>query len=250
MPAAPSATPASSERNWPVNEIYGGVTYTHLQYTDVAGFGFSYVNNMSKRWGAEVQADFYSGDCFFCGWTATSSAGPRVNFRPVFLHVLAGVQHYGSKNYVSGTLGGGAEWRATNHFGVQTSVDYLLNWGGSVQKNVRASVGPVFTFGEKPSRTAVVTQSTGDLQAIPGLGIQVLTHQGSGLRIAEVAAGSVAELAGLRVGDVVNSVEGKAVRSARELTGELSNRAPGSKIKIGYLTRGYWQTETVLILPR
>ena len=32
-----------------------------------------------------------------------------------------------------------------------------------------------------------------------------------------------------------------------ELAAELSNRAPGAKIRLGYM-RGYWQSETVIML--
>ena len=62
-----------------------------------------------------------------------------------------------------------------------------------------------------------------------------------------MSPGSVAASAFLRVGDVINAVDDKPVKSARELLAELSNRAPGSQIRLGYLFRssalGYFPKE-------
>ncbi len=66
--------------------------------------------------------------------------------------------------------------------------------------------------------------------------------------IIEVVPGSAAEMAGLRVGDVINAVDGKPVRTPMELAAELANHAPGSTVRLGVLVRGYWQSETTVIL--
>jgi S1-C subfamily serine protease len=66
--------------------------------------------------------------------------------------------------------------------------------------------------------------------------------------IVEVVPGSIAEQSGLRVRDVINVIDGKAVRTPMELQAELSSRASGSKIRLGFLVRGYYQSETVIIL--
>ncbi len=58
----------------------------------------------------------------------------------------------------------------------------------------------------------------------------------------------MAALAGIHVGDVINAVDGKPVRTPMELAAELANRAAGDKIRVGFLIRGMWQTETVLLL--
>jgi S1-C subfamily serine protease len=84
---------------------------------------------------------------------------------------------------------------------------------------------------------------------IPALGVVVTTRQNNdGAEIVELMPGSVAELAGLRVGDVLNAVDETVIKTPMELAVELSNKPSGSKIKIGHTTRGYWQSETVLIL--
>jgi PDZ domain-containing secreted protein len=54
----------------------------------------------------------------------------------------------------------------------------------------------------------------------------------------------------LRVGDVLDAVDGAAIKTPMDLAVELSNKPFGSKVKIGYVTRGYWQAETALILGK
>jgi PDZ domain-containing secreted protein len=47
---------------------------------------------------------------------------------------------------------------------------------------------------------------------------------------------------------VINAVDGKRVKTPMELAVELSNRAAGDKVRLGYLLHGQWQSETVVIL--
>ena len=73
----------------------------------------------------------------------------------------------------------------------------------------------------------------------------------------------VAGKAGLHLGDVINAVDRRPVRTPIELAGELLNRAPGSQIRLGYVFRSatstpadarssgaliYYPKETVVIL--
>jgi S1-C subfamily serine protease len=70
-----------------------------------------------------------------------------------------------------------------------------------------------------------------------GLGIKGKTTDMAGAEISEIASGSVADHAGLHVGDVINSIDGKAIGTPARLEAELSNRVPGTKIRVGYMVR-------------
>jgi S1-C subfamily serine protease len=83
---------------------------------------------------------------------------------------------------------------------------------------------------------------------IDALGVMVTTGRSEGAEITEVAPNGVAALAGLHPGDVINAVDGKAVKTPMELAAELSNRAAGDKVRLGYSLHGQWQSETVLVL--
>jgi hypothetical protein len=70
---------------------------------------------------------------------------------------------------------------------------------------------------------------------IPLLGVTVANRQGGGAEIVNVMSGSVADLAYIHPGDVINEVDGKKVKTPMELAAELSGKTPGSKIRIGYM---------------
>jgi S1-C subfamily serine protease len=117
------------------------------------------------------------------------------------------------------------------------------------QNNFRAAVGIVYSFGgtesvQQPRLTRASRVSMSD----PALGVMVAAREDGGAEIVEVLPGSVAALANLRVGDIINLVDGKPIKTPMELTAELSNRGPGTKIRLGYMVRGYWQSETVVTL--
>lgn len=203
--------------------------------------------------------------------------GPRVDYKSAFFHVLFGdLRQSAHENNIlvnAGTasinqqlhasaftmsIGGGYEWRVNRHWALRTSVDYLPSFisgftSGVIVSSVAATVGPVFTFGNQTaSRTAVDARApviSRSAMTIPALGVLVATRTDVGAEIAQISPGSAAQDAGLRVGDIVNSVDGVAVQTATDLAANLATKASGSKVKIGYKTREYWQTETIIILP-
>jgi S1-C subfamily serine protease len=83
---------------------------------------------------------------------------------------------------------------------------------------------------------------------IPSLGITTAIGNNPGAEITDETPNGIASLAGIHVGDVINAVDGKPVKTPAELAAELASHAAGDKIKIGFLIRGQWQSETVLLL--
>ncbi|MBV8476166.1 MAG: PDZ domain-containing protein, partial [Acidobacteria bacterium] len=74
-----------------------------------------------------------------------------------------------------------------------------------------------YSSGFPQERTTLSTVSHKGVP-IPTLGITASTAQGNrGAEIMDVAPGSAAEVSGLRVGDVINSANGKPIRAASEL---------------------------------
>jgi hypothetical protein len=256
-------------------EVFGGYSYLNA---DSNGFG-PRVN--VNGWEASLSVNatrLLAGEIDFSGYYRTVSllpavptivdehvyvylVGPRLNIGRAFIHALVGIDNatasaFGvsaSQNSVAGAAGGGAEWKVTPHFGVRASADYLLTRQGDpriTQNNFRAAVGLVYGFGGSSQQSAAPAQAKVPRNAtpIPTLGLTVVARDSSGAEIVEVLSNSVAGLANLRVGDVINSIDGKRVHSPTELAAELSNRTPGVKVKVGYMVRGYWQSETIVIL--
>jgi hypothetical protein len=81
------------------------------------------------------------------------------------------------------------------------------------------------------------------------LGVIVSASDAGGAQVIQLLAASVFANSGLHVGDVINSVDGKPIRTPIELMHEISNRKPGDKLRIGYLVHGWWQVETIVVLP-
>jgi serine protease DegQ len=81
--------------------------------------------------------------------------------------------------------------------------------------------------------------------SIASLGALFVPQEFDGAKIVEIVPGGAAEMASLKAGDLIRSVDGKAVRTPMELAAELSDKS--GKVRIGIL-RGDWATETVILL--
>jgi serine protease Do len=73
---------------------------------------------------------------------------------------------------------------------------------------------------------------------------------GSGVTISSVVAGSPADQAGLKVGDTITTVDGKAVSKGNELVSDIAARKAGSKVKLGFIRNGKQQEASVTIADR
>lgn len=68
------------------------------------------------------------------------------------------------------------------------------------------------------------------------LGVRLDTSaEAPGATIDSVADGSAADEADLKAGDIITSVDGKAVEDAKELAAEIRAHEPGDKVKLEYL---------------
>ncbi len=72
----------------------------------------------------------------------------------------------------------------------------------------------------------------------------------TGVLISAVTKGGPAEQAGLKVGDIITSIDGKQIKDGDELVTIISARKPGSTAKVGYLRNGQPQTAEVNIQDR
>ena len=90
------------------------------------------------------------------------------------------------------------------------------------------------------------------------IGIQVVESDDRAgedeIQITEVAPSSAASLAGLHSGDVIRSLDGKAVRTPTELAAELAKHSPGSQVRVRVMfhtsASGWVSNEAVVTLPQ
>jgi serine protease Do len=73
---------------------------------------------------------------------------------------------------------------------------------------------------------------------------------GKGVVVQDVTPGGPAAQGGLKPGDSITSVGGKAIASGDELVNEVSSHHPGDKLKIGYLRNGKQEEATITVADR
>lgn len=260
-------------------DLFGGYSYLNVDTNNLTsrqnlnGWEASVSGNFNKWIAAEADVNGFYKTYNILGIDVAVRdysylAGPRINFKPLFIHALVGGDHLsagalgisGSQDGLAGAFGGGVQWKFSRQFSFRVSADYAFSrhniLGGSsvTQNNVRASVGIVYSFGHvgepAPQRqpgTRPIARGAG--MQIASLGLFVVpTANNTGAQVTEVAPNSVAELSGLHPDDIINSVNGVQIQTPMDLANALSGTAPGTKIRLGYMIRGEWQTEKILIL--
>jgi len=71
-----------------------------------------------------------------------------------------------------------------------------------------------------------------------------------GVLVQEVQPGGPADKAGLKPGDVIQSIDGRTVKDGEDLVNEIASRRPGSTAVLGYLRNGNQDNATVTIGDR
>ena len=200
------------------------------------------------------------------------TGGPRFNYRgrstTGFFHTLVGgdnlhgsISGFGSasQNSIAFIVGGGVvqQFRPSSHWAVRGSGDYVLTrhnianaLGNSTpsltQNNFRASVGIVYVFGllQELGPRVVKNKNTqpcaaGNEAALLGI---IGCDSSGGVMVKSVQDGSLASAAGIRAGDIIVSVDGRAIHSAHDI--EIAVAANNSGVvKIGYMIQGNFLTE-------
>jgi serine protease Do len=68
-----------------------------------------------------------------------------------------------------------------------------------------------------------------------------------GALVAEPQAGSPADKAGIKAGDLITAVNGEKIQNARELARRISSLAPGTSVKLSVLQKGSEKTVTLTL---
>jgi serine protease Do len=103
---------------------------------------------------------------------------------------------------------------------------------GPDHRVARGSIGIEFAAQENPAIARVYGVNSG------------------GVTISNVIAGTPADQAGLKVGDTIVSVDGKAVKNGDELVADIAGRKPGTKVNLGFMRNGKKQEAGVIVTDR
>ena len=125
----------------------------------------------------------------------------------------------------------------------------LVNSAGEVVGINTAVAGDAqnigFSIAINAAKPIIEELRQGTTRSRPFLGVKMFTVTPSiaqelgikveaGALVADVTAGSGAEVAGLRNGDVITSIDGKEVKAAEDVTSAVSTHKPGDEIKVSY----------------
>ena len=255
----------------PKAEVFGGYSYVNFDTNGLTS------RQSANGWEASVSGNFntwFALEGGVSGYYKTYSdvnvhdfafaGGPRINFRPIFVHALIGFDHLsanqdlGSQNSFAGAFGGGVQWKVAPRWAVRASADYVLTrhniFGGPAftQNNYRVSGGIVFLLGEMGESSPRETSqrvpshkpSTSECEPVseaPILGLSGCAT-GDGLRVTKVQAGSAGAHAGINLGDIVVKIDGRPVESGRDIELAIAASQTGT-ITVSYLVKGNWMTE-------
>ena len=72
----------------------------------------------------------------------------------------------------------------------------------------------------------------------------------NGVLVQQVQPGGPADKAGLKPGDIITSIDGRAIKDGNDLVNEIASRRPGSTVRLGYMRDGKEADTTVTIGDR
>ncbi len=113
----------------------------------------------------------------------------------------------------------------------KTVVDVYNQLTGPEHKVSRGSIGITFDAVQNPAIARVY-------------------GTGTGVTVSSVVPGSPADQAGLKTGDTITAVDGRAVSKGNDLVSDIASRKPGSKVKLAFIRNGKAQDAIVTIADR
>jgi putative serine protease PepD len=123
----------------------------------------------------------------------------------------------------------------------------VIGVNAQIESDSGGNDGVGFAIPSDTVRTVAAALIAGETVAHPQLGVQIGDAAGGGVRLAAVSAGGGAAAAGLKAGDVVTAVDGKAVADAEALAALIAGHQPGDRMGITYRRDGASQTATATL---
>jgi putative serine protease PepD len=122
--------------------------------------------------------------------------------------------------------------------------------GGSIGLGFAIPVNLALKVADEIIATGRVTHAFIGIQTEP-LSASATRQSGpQGLRVAAVVAGGPAESAGLRVGDIITSIDGQAAVSTDQLIAVTLTKRAGDRVEIGYERHGGSAKATITLAAR
>jgi putative serine protease PepD len=159
-------------------------------------------------------------------------------------------QQSGSSSTISGLLQTDAPINPGNSGGalVNTNGQVIgINTAIATSGSGSGNIGLGFAIPSNKARQVAQDLMAGRKVSHPALGVSVTEAEGGGALVSNVTAGSAAAKAGLQQGDVITSVNGKAVNDSDDLVGIIQSASVGDKMTIVFTRNGAEKTVTATL---
>jgi putative serine protease PepD len=122
--------------------------------------------------------------------------------------------------------------------------------GGSIGLGFAIPVNLALKVADEIIATGTVTHAFIGIQAEPLSATATRQTGRQGLRVAAIVAGGPAERAGLRVGDIISSIDGQEAVSTDQLVAVTLTKRAGDQVEIGYERNGSSGTARITLAAR
>jgi putative serine protease PepD len=159
-------------------------------------------------------------------------------------------QQQSSSSTISGLLQTDAPINPGNSGGalVNTNGQVIgINTAIATSGSGSGNIGLGFAIPSNKAKQVAQDLMAGRKVSHPALGVSVAEAEGGGALVSNVTAGSAAAKAGLQQGDVITSVNGKAVNDSDDLVGIVQSASVGDKVTIVFTRNGAEKTVTATL---
>lgn len=130
---------------------------------------------------------------------------------------------------------------------IKTTNGYYQGYGFAIPINLAKNVASELMKNGKVTRGYIgVTIKDVDIKEAKGLGLNKV----QGVLVQDVIAGGAGDLAGVKSGDVILTVDGKEVNAANELQTIIGSHHPGDEVSLKVYRDGKTIDKTVILKPK
>jgi putative serine protease PepD len=123
----------------------------------------------------------------------------------------------------------------------------VIGVNAQIESDSGGNDGVGFAIPSDTVRTVAAALIAGEKVAHPQLGVQIADAADGGVRLGAVSAGGGAAAAGLKAGDTITAVDGKAVQDSAALAAIIAGHQPGDTLHITFRRSGEAQTVTATL---
>jgi putative serine protease PepD len=123
---------------------------------------------------------------------------------------------------------------------IDTATNTVIGINDQIESDTNDNSGVGFSVPINSSKSAAQTLIAGGKVQHAYVGVRIQDVNG-GAKITQIVAGAPAAKAGLKVGDVITSFDGKTIGSADDLTGAVFQAKPGEKVSVTITRNGTTQ---------